>query len=327
MTARVVFFLAALCGAIATSACSHRAAAGPVAPARQFKPGSHAARVVARLQHLRVVAPEHFKRLVRAKAVSPVFLRTFAGSGPYRRVLARPGYSYVSGTVFLPCDVARLRPSFETAFAYVGGWGAGRDGTAVDAGFQRSNEFDDYATFLRAQGYRQLSGGVRFRCNHAVAFAFYAATDTELRFQARGYTERGRDESVAIRLRHDARFGWPRNGGGTTDGIVLKRMTTIAQSDAVAALPYGSTWDTDGSFFGHYAGDVRPRIHWSRMTLARIAPDGRPAGITPWGAAQTEEAGGEVFDYPDITSDILSTCTGCPDEKDAIDLRSKTGGR
>ena len=38
-------------------------------------------------------------------------IRAFTGSGPYRRVLAKPGYSYVDGDVFLLVG----QPSFEPA--------------------------------------------------------------------------------------------------------------------------------------------------------------------------------------------------------------------
>jgi hypothetical protein len=326
-------------------------AAKAAEPAREFKPGSHAATMFSRLQHLRVAHPDRFKRLLEAYAAShgdvnhprlavlrndvmqwlamskadyaqlPVYLKTFSGSGPYRRLITRPGYSYVGGSVYLPCKAAHLRPSFETAFAYVGGWGVGAEGTAVDAGFQRSNAFDDYAAFIRAQGFPQISKEPRFVCGHTVDFAFSAVSDTDLRLWTKGYTENRKVEVVVADLQHPASYGWPANGGGSTDGIVLKRMTTIGQSDPETALPAGTAWDADGSYFGRVNGDKRPKLRWSNLEVGQVDAHGKPVSVAPWGIAQTDESvNAGTRNYPDSPTAILFTCTGCPDESDAIDL-------
>ena len=244
----------------------------------------------------------------------PAYIRTFTGSGPYRRTITKPGYSYISGTVFLPCKAAQLHPEFETAFAYVGGWGSGDAGKAVDAGFQRSNAFDNYAAFIRAQDYPQVSEEPRFACGHAVDFEFSAPSDTELRLWAKGLTTNGIVESVVATLKHDAAYGWPAGGGGTS-GIVLKRMTSIGQGP-VSGLPPGVAWNEDGSYFGHYAGQRTPQIRWSNLRIGTVDPSGKPAGLTPWRWSHSIES----TDYPPGRKNIWFICGGCDNEADAIDL-------
>lgn len=252
----------------------------------------------------------------------PGYLKTFSGSGPYRRIVTKPGYSYVSGSVFLPCHATQLHPQFETAFAYVGGWGAGTSGPAVDAGFQRSDAYDDYALFLRAQGYKQISIEPRFPCGQTVAFAFYAASGTDLRLSAKGVTERHAQQNLVADLKHPVSYSWPASGGGAVDGIVLKRMTTIGQENASAALPDGTPWNQDGSYFGHYAGDKTPRIVWSHLQVGQVGANGKPANLVTWGPKQTDATVGR-FNYPNDPFAIWYSCTGCGDEANAIDLEKK----
>ena len=319
---------------------------------QQWKPGSQASIGFEKLQRLRESQPGRFKQLLEAYAAShgdlahprlvalrndllrwasfgsseyqqlPAYMKSFSGSGPYRRIITKPGYSYVSGNVFLPCNATQVHPKFETAFAYVGGWGAGKDGKAVDAGFQRSNLFKDYAVFIRAQGFKQISKEPRFTCG-PVDFKFYAASDTELVFWARGATDRARNEVIIARLRHPVSYGWPANGGGPTDGIVLKRMTTIGQSTSAGKLPGGTPWNADGSYFGRSQNGTRPLVHWSALAVGQVDSRGNAVNVTPWGPAQTlERAQGGMFNYPDNPFTIWFSCTGCPDETDAIDLSS-----
>jgi hypothetical protein len=323
------------------------------APALESKPGSHSAAVFERLQQFRLKRREAFKRFIVAYAAShgnveypalahlkkflihtlilteadydnlPGYMKVFTGTGPYRRLITKPGYSYVAGTVFLPCKAARLHASFETAFAYVGGWGTGKAGKAIDAGFQRSDLHDNYSAFVLAQDFRQISKFPRFTCGQSVDFRFYAASDSELRLCTKGRTTNGRVEVVEARLKHASTYGWPADGGGSGDGIVLKRMTTIGQDNADEALPDGVSWDEDGSYFGHYAGDRQPRVRWSKLVVGRIDAKGNPVDLEPWGAAQsnlTFRAG--MLNYPNNPKNILFTCTACPDESNAINLAS-----
>lgn len=262
-------------------------------------------------------------------------IKVFTGSGPYRRVLAKPGYSYVDGDVFLPCRAARLRTGYETGFVYVGGWGAGTTGKAVDAGFQHSAFFDDYSVMIRAQDYKQVPGNPRLSCGHFVAFQFYAASNTELKFVARGRAENVATDAhggkriepiagtkvIVAHLIHKASYGWPADGGGNYDGIVLKRMTTIGQKNIQAALSSDSSWDRDNSYFGHYPQGKNPEVKWSNLRLGRIGERGQLIGVVPWDAAHTYSgSNGEIIDYPDDASIVWHSCIVCPNEADAIDL-------
>jgi hypothetical protein len=329
------------------------AISGAAAPPEPWKPGSHAAAVFERILQFRINQRQKFKlfmeawgtshgdvnhpalakmqsRIVRWYAMTdadykqlPAYMKAFSGTGPYRRLITKPGYSYVAGTVFLPCNATHLHPKFETAFAYVGGWGVGEAGRAVDAGFQRSNAYDDYAAFIRAQAFPQISKEPRFVCGHPVDFRFYAASNTELRFWARGVTAHNRVTAVEARLQHPAAYGWPANGGGTSDGVVLKRMTTIAQNNATEELPSGTSWNADGSYFGHYAGDKRPAVNWSNLVVGQVDGHGNPVGVKPWGLQESDEsARAGTINYPNNPITIWFTCTGCPNEIDAINLAS-----
>ncbi|MBV8490112.1 MAG: hypothetical protein JO199_06230 [Candidatus Eremiobacteraeota bacterium] len=323
---------------------------GARSPALDYKPGSHESAVFERLQEFRMKQRQRFKdfmlaylsshgnvkfpRLAAMKAnlmhwlvlderdykQLPVYMKVFEGTGPYRRLTAKPGFSYVSGTIFLPCKAAKLHASFETAFAYVGGWGAGKAGKAVDAGFQRSDAYDNYSLFILAQDFKQISKFPRFECGHPVDFKFYAKSDTELHLWAKGLTTNGRVEDVEAVLPHPASYGWPADGG-EADGIVLKRMTTIGQADADESLPDGVAWNEDGSYFGHYAGEVHPRIRWSNLMVGRVDAKGNPTDVRPWGVDESNIAlSVGLLNYPTDPRTILYTCTACPDESNAINL-------
>ncbi|MBV9333994.1 MAG: hypothetical protein JO146_08295 [Candidatus Eremiobacteraeota bacterium] len=351
---RIALLLACVAaGGCSTSAPQPKTPApkATAAAALEWKPGSHSAAVFERLQEFRLKQRERFKdffvayeasrgnvkypRLARLKRYLihtllmdendyehlPGYMKVFTGTGPYRRLISNPGYSYVAGTVFLPCKATRLHATFETAFAYVGGWGTGSAGKAVDAGFQRSDKLDDYAPFILAQDFHQISKYPRMACGHPVDFRFYAASDRELRLWTKGVTTNGRVEVVEARLKHPVKYGWPSNGGGTKDGIVLKRMTTIGQADADEALPKGVAWDEDGSYFGHYAGERQPLVRWSKLMLGRVDNEGKPIDLVPWNIDQTNltfRAG--MINYPLDSRNIWYTCTACSDESNAINL-------
>jgi hypothetical protein len=268
-------------------------------------------------------------------AQNPVRLKVYAGSGPYHRVFTNPGYSYLQGSVYLPCEAVLRYPRSETAFAYVGGWGAGADGTAVDAGFQYSWDYKNYALFIKGvenvyQRRKQISEWPRFVCNHWVKFRFFAYSDTELRFWAKGYTadnngkERMAGDQVEGSLRHGKGYNWPSNGGGPSSGIILKRMTTIGQSGIEKRLLPGQTWDTDGSYFGHAENSRSPLVRWSDLLIGTVDKHGKPVHLVPWGAPQTfPAADAEALDYP--TAAVIVLCPLCSSEANAIDLSSTIG--
>jgi hypothetical protein len=352
-----IFLSLTLCAALA--ACNSQAAntspgdTGRAGSTLQWKPGSHEAGVIERMQTMRSARRAEFATFMKAFAAShgdvnhpemarlrqrlvqwlgltdadyaklPVYLKTFSGTGPYRRLITNPGYSYTAGTVFLPCKATHLDPKFEVAFAYVGGWGVGSAGKAVDAGFQRSNLYDDYAAFINAQGFAQISKEPRFQCGHPVDFRFYAASDTELRLWAKGLTTNDRIEVVEARLKHPLSYGWPANGGGSVDGIVLKRMTTIGQNDATGALPEGVEWDADGSYFG-VSPKGTPVVRWSHLVVGRVDRSGNAIDVVPWNVYSTDgtlQSG--TSNYPNDPFVIRFTCTGCSEEADGINLKNR----
>jgi hypothetical protein len=217
-----------------------------------------------------------------------------------------------------------LNPNYETAFAYLGGWGAGKTGKAVDAGFQRSDRFDNYSLFVLAQDFPQISKFPRFKCGYSVDFKFYAASDTQLRMWSKGMTVDGRTEVVEAALDHPKSYGWPAGGGGSENGIVLKRMTTIGQADADANLPPGVAWDENGSYFGHYAGERQPRVRWLNLEIGRVDAKGNPVELRPWSARESNLAlHAGMVNYPTDPRNIWFTCTACPDESNAINLGTK----
>ena len=149
-------------------------------------------------------------------------------------------------------------------------------------------------------------------------FRFYTRSDTELRMWAKGITEHGVDGIVEAKLRHRKTYGWPADGGGSVDGIVLKRMVSIGQDlDELKDVQ----WYETGAYFGHYAGRRQPLIRWSNMKIGRVDARGNPIHVVPWGRAQTQRAAFDfAFNYPDDPHRIVFSCMGCDGEANAIDL-------
>jgi hypothetical protein len=122
---------------------------------------------------------------------------------------------------------------------------------------------------------------------------------------------------------------WPIDGGGADSGIVMKRMTTIAQKD-MPKLPPGVTWENDGSYFGHAKGSRKPLVRWRNIRIGNVGLDGRlPPNPPPWGRAQTyaDSSDPGVYNYPNEQS-LPHNCFGnssigagaCSDEAVAVDL-------
>jgi hypothetical protein len=102
-------------------------------------------------------------------------------TGAFRRVYSKPGYSYLSATVYLPPNVGKeesnkvgvyeeIIPSAspgkdnrkDVAYVYLGGWGgknsAGNWIGAVDAGFQHSKVHNNWSLFIKAKGLVDAKG-------------------------------------------------------------------------------------------------------------------------------------------------------------------------
>jgi len=138
----------------------------------------------------------------------------------------------------LPCNATRLHPQFETAFAYVG---AGASAPRA----RRSMRVFSAAIFTTiTQPSSMLRASPRSRKSRD-SFVVLPSTSilrglrSRIALARKRLTENKRVEVVEARFEDPQAYGWPASGGGTDDGIVLKRMTTIGQNDATSALPKG----------------------------------------------------------------------------------------
>lgn len=249
----------------------------------------------------------------------------FKGTGPFRRTAILGSYSGIVGTVSLPCRAAKLRPATdggvgEIGFAYVGGWGAGDIARAVDAGFQKSSvndgkEDDNYSLIMFYQGAKWRSEFPRLRCGQDVRFDFRPISRTELKLTAWGTGKDGQPANPSITVSTQDQDGWWPEGDPTADekhGIILKRMTTIAQTKDVVKTP---DWDRSGSFFGHYPNDATPRVVWKKMFVGR--QDGSKWAWVPWDSADAERV---QDSWPDASR--AQSVVKNQEEATAIDLRS-----
>ncbi len=225
---------------------------------------------------------------------------TNGGSGPYRRVYSKGGYAYVAATVHLQCSAGQITVTgpngnaADTGYAYLGGWGV-TGNSSVDAGFQHSSAFDgsvndNFALFVKEAGnpdgfvYGTADSGIynqyqsRFTCNQDVNMAYYVPNPGYVAIASTGNLIGGTNETVtAVDGLKDAAAtnDWPIDGGGA-GGIVMKRMTSIGQSDPTT----GNTSDqlTDGSAFGwrYYDSNPAPLVHWYNGTLAQNGSGSNP---------------------------------------------------
>ncbi|OXT14907.1 hypothetical protein B9K06_23760 [Bacillus sp. OG2] len=146
-----------------------------------------------------------------------------SATGPYRKVAAKPGYSWMSTYVYLPggSDI-KYGNSTDTGYAYVGG---SHGGTEVDAGFQHSPTYDNWSPFVGVNGSRPESGktDVRFKSNQEVFMKFYVSSDNKVALQVTGIDTKGIKQTITLDATAN---GWTKSGSGNE----LKRVTSIAQT-------------------------------------------------------------------------------------------------
>lgn len=219
-------------------------------------------------------------------------------TGPYRRVWSTPGFSWMSATVYLPSK-ATVPPEVgigaaqvgDTCFVYAGGWGSA--GQAVDAGFQYSNTYDNWALFLKYQGLPEkvLSPDIRFLGGSSVQLTFEIPNDDELLLTATGQRNDGQSGPLSLHLSAaDGVGGWSAAGGAQ----ILKRMTSIGQN-----VQSFST----GSFLTN--------VEWSTVQIGTSA-----ANAIPWLSAQT---GGQCM-YPNDGTTVTVNFVTEAQETDNIRL-------
>ena len=215
----------------------------------------------------------------------------FPGTGPYRRVYSDTGASYLSVSVFLPGSAQVSMSGSDTAYVYVGGWGASGAG-AVDAGFQYSPTFNNWSLFAAGVGVGRVNYGsssTRMAANQAVQLSFAvtrSGTTVNLTVQATGTQINGAGRvTQSLTLANVA--GWSPGGQNT-----LKRMTSIAQ--------VGGDNFTSGS-----------RISGVAWTNAVIGLDA--ASATTW-------TGGGFQNYPTSPAVVSVNYVNAANETDAISL-------
>jgi len=239
---------------------------------------------------------------VRAQVDSPFDIRT----GAFHGVRSLNGYSAERVRVSIPCgvrhfvtgngynEVARGNGTvdLETGYVYIGGWGAGDAGTAVDAGLQKSSSqaVDDEYAFYFKFGHNQPITAARFPCDGPdVTMTFYPLTDSLLVFSATGVLEHNEHAHIVLVQKTEPADGWSRDGGSAQNGVILKRLVSIAQPDTWRFSRTAQSLErfSSGSYFGiENPSDRVPRIVWKTCEVGHVTPDGR-AVFHPWDRANT----------------------------------------
>ena len=252
-------------------------------------------------------------------------------NGAFRRVFSKPGYDYTNGTVYLPCDSATFQSQtqpdgttkeIEGGWAYTGGWGIGAGGYAVDAGFQRSSTAvspPNYAPFIKLQGqpFNYGSGVARLTCGQDATYEFYSTSPSNLVLYVTGNYVDGTSGTQPIF--QGGANGWGPDGGTGTDGVVVKRMTTISQPEGWSdpnSANYNPNWASDGSQWG-FDGSGNPAVHWAGSQIGYLDSSGSTIYYDPWTADYT----GGYQRYPDDgTKVVVNPFVSSAEETDAINL-------
>jgi hypothetical protein len=241
---------------------------------------------------------------VRSQVASPFDI----DSGAFHGVRAVNGWSAVRVSVSIPCGVRHFvtGPGYnevtgapgivdqETGYIYIGGWGAGPRGVSVDAGLQKSSaqsEHDDYAFYWKFASNKPITSEDRFPCGGPdVVLELYPVADSLLVFSATGIATDGNRHTFTAVQHTRPDDGWSPQGGSSDDGIILKRIVSIAQPYAWHKRSGVGRADrfVSGSYFG-VAGprDLTPRIVWRRCEIGRVSPPSIVPQYKPWTASQT----------------------------------------
>lgn len=256
---------------------------------------------------------------VRSQVASPFDI----DSGAFHGVRAVNGWSAVRVAVSIPCNISHFvtGPGYdevtgapgivdqETGYVYIGGWGAGPHGVSVDAGLQKSSaqsEHDDYAFYWKYASNKPITSEERFPCGGPdVVLELYPVAGALLVFSVTGVTTGGARHTFTAVQRTRPEDGWSPDGGSPDDGIILKRIVSIAQ-------PF--TWHkrsgigradrfVSGSYFGVSGPhDLTPRIVWRNCEVGRVTPPSIVPQYRPWTAAQTwtSPVPGVYTDWPPL---------------------------
>ncbi len=231
-------------------------------------------------------------------------------SGAFHGVRSRNGYSAIRVVVSIPCGDAHFQAQgadVETGYIYIGGWGSGPNGVAVDAGLQKSsaqNATDDYAFYWKYASNKPftVSNQNRFPCGGPdVTLELYAVSNDLMVFSANGVTADGVRRNLIAIQRTKSGDGWIPGGGTADDGIILKRIVSIAQPPEWTSSPVWSTrrWSS-GSYFGIGGpGDPTPKIVWKKCQIGHVVPPRIKPDYRDWTDKETWHAPPGVYtDWP-----------------------------
>lgn len=244
---------------------------------------------------------------VRSQASSPFGRDT----GAFHGVRARNGYSALRVVVSIPCGVAHFESKngldVETGYIYIGGWGAGNYGVAVDAGLQKSsaqNSTDDYAFYWKYGSNRPftVSNGNRFPCGGPdVSLEIYAVSNDLMVFAANGVTADGVRRTLIAIQRTKPEDGWIPGGGTADNGIIMKRIVSIAQPPGWTNDPVWRTqrWSS-GTYFGIGGpSDPSPKIAFKKCLLGHVVPPSIRPVYHDWTDKETwHSPPGSYTDWP-----------------------------
>ena len=241
---------------------------------------------------------------VRSQVGSPFDI----DSGAFHGVRATNGWSAVRVSVSIPCGARHFvtGPGYneatgeqgivdqETGYIYIGGWGAGPRGVSVDAGLQKSSAqslHDDYAFYWKFASNKPITSEDRFPCGGPdVVLELYPVADSLLVFSVTGVANDGKRHTFTAVQHTRPEDGWSPDGGSRDDGIILKRIVSIAQPWAWHKRSGIGRSDrfVSGSYFG-VAGphDLTPRIVWRRCEIGHVVPPSIVPQYKPWTASQT----------------------------------------
>lgn len=255
---------------------------------------------------------------VRSQVASPFDI----DSGAFHGVRANNGWSAVRVSVSIPCGVSHFvtGPGFdsmgspatvdlETGYVYIGGWGAGPRGVSVDAGLQKSSaqaDRDEYAFYWKFDRNKPITSDERFPCGGPdVVLELYPVSTTQLVFSATGVTDAGEQRTLTVVQTTRPDDGWIPTGGSSDDGVILKRIISIAQPWQWKQRFGGGRSDrfTSGSYFGvNGPHDLTPRFVWSRCEVGRVVPPAIVPSYQPWTGADTwtSRIPGTYTDWPPL---------------------------
>jgi hypothetical protein len=213
----------------------------------------------------------------------------------------------MSANVYLPgaSQITIASGTSDTPYVYTGGWGSLTGNGAVDAGFQYSPTYHNWALFESGAGYSQTgpTNGDRFQANETVSLSFavvasgtagivdliVTASGYDAGNSSNGYVGNGQyiTENVTLAV-STANQGW---SVGSNNQNTLKRMTSIGQKPENL---------TDGSSI--------TGVVWSDVVLGQTASDAKA-----W-------SGGGSQSYPGTPGVVTVNYVDGADQTDNINL-------